>query len=64
MNIKTSMDGNTLRPEKNIAIGKRDPEFIFFQPQNDRVVQNTAFGIGDKRIFTLTNRHFAQVARG
>jgi len=58
------MHGHTLRPKQDVAIGQRQPEVIFAQLEQDRIVQDTAFGIGDQDIFALPHGHGRQVARG
>ena len=49
------MHRNTLCPKQNVAVGKRYPEMVFSQPKKDRIIENTAVGIGDEDVFTLAN---------
>jgi hypothetical protein len=58
------MHGHALRPQQDVAVGQRDPEVVFGQAQQDRIVQDAAVCIGDEHVLALADRHLGQVARG
>ena len=63
LHVQAGMHRHALRPKQDVAVRQRNPEMVFRQAQQDRVVQDTALGVGDQHVFALAHGHLRQVAR-
>ena len=47
------MHGHALRPQQDVAVRQRNPEVVFSQTQQDRIVEDAAFRVCNKDILSL-----------
>jgi hypothetical protein len=52
-----------LRPQQDVAVGKRQPETILAEAQRNRIVEDAAVDVGDEHVLALPDFHLRKIAR-